>query len=163
VSLVIIQARLNSTRLPGKMLLPIGGKPLIRWAVDVATKFFGGDYYDHVVVACPLADAKAIQATCRGEDVFGWDGPESDVLGRFMACASQSQYQPFLPDIIRITPDDFPIDVTREYFTFAQLKHWHATVTDPHLREHIGLLIPQRIEINTQADYEEARKRVEGQ
>ncbi|MXW07492.1 MAG: 3-deoxy-manno-octulosonate cytidylyltransferase, partial [Gammaproteobacteria bacterium] len=31
---VVIPARLNSTRLPGKLLLPIAGKPMLRHVVE---------------------------------------------------------------------------------------------------------------------------------
>jgi 3-deoxy-manno-octulosonate cytidylyltransferase (CMP-KDO synthetase) len=34
----VIPARLNSTRLPGKVLKPIGGRPLVAWVYDAARK-----------------------------------------------------------------------------------------------------------------------------
>ena len=33
---VVIPARFASTRLPGKALLPIGGKPMLRWVYERA-------------------------------------------------------------------------------------------------------------------------------
>jgi hypothetical protein len=152
--LAIIQARLASTRLPNKMLLPLGGKPVLWWAWYEAMRWFR----DQVVIATTAADVAAIRAAVPRAYVYGWEGPENDVLGRFHACAQQ-----FLGhDIIyRITPDDFPIDVNREWFTPTQLDYWHTTVTDPRYREHIGLLLPKRIELNTEADYEAAKRVLE--
>lgn len=50
----VIPARMESTRFPGKMLAPLGGKPLVTWAYEAA-KFCG--CFDDVVVA---TDSKAI-------------------------------------------------------------------------------------------------------
>jgi hypothetical protein len=154
--LAIIQARIHSMRLPKKMLLPIGGKPLIRWQWEYTCKAVRA----LTVLACPLSDRPTfVKVLGKRAAIFGYYGAEDDVLGRFHACAHH--YKQHAEDgIIRITPDDFPVDITRERFTLAELDHWHATVTAPYPREHIGLLIPQRIEINTQEDYELARARV---
>lgn len=40
--IVIIPARMNSTRLPGKPLLDIGGKPMIQHVVERARDAFDG-------------------------------------------------------------------------------------------------------------------------
>lgn len=153
--LCIIQARVASTRLPEKMLLPLGGHAVLWWAWDTACRFLPPG---RVVIACPLADVRALRVAVPLADFYGHAGNDHDVLERFVACAHLYGAS----DIYRVTPDDIPIDLTREHCTLAQLDHWHATVTDPHVREHIGLLFPPRIEINTQADYEAALKRLEG-
>jgi CMP-N,N'-diacetyllegionaminic acid synthase len=43
----LIPARAGSERLPGKNLIDLGGKPLIRWTIDEAKKF---RLFDHLVV-----------------------------------------------------------------------------------------------------------------
>jgi hypothetical protein len=154
LALAIIQAREHSTRLPGKMTKDLGGHSVIWHAWSTACAVFGPDV---VVVAIPAADVHApLGAELRsiGATIFAYTGDERDVLGRLYACARLWQAQA----IVRITPDDFPIDVTRERFSFAWLEAMHETVTDPIVREHVGLLLPGRIEINTQADLESARK-----
>ena len=46
-SLAVIPARYSSTRLPGKPLLEINGKPLIQWVYDRINIYYcRGDYYD---------------------------------------------------------------------------------------------------------------------
>lgn len=157
--LCIIQARLHSTRLPNKMLIELGGETLIARAWRTACQIFREE---HCVVALPMCDSmSALGDECRrlGANYRAVWPDERDVLGRFWECADAYRDDP-TDVIVRVTPDDFPIDVTRERFTLAQLDHWHATVTDPKLREHIGLLIPQRIEINTEEDYERAKARM---
>lgn len=154
--LCIIQARYASTRLPGKMLLGIDGETIIARAYRTAVWFFGDE---NVVVAIPDADYDGpLGAELRRIDarVFCWTGDEADVLGRFHACAHHFRHRAD-DAIVRVTPDDYPIDVTREVVTLEWLDWHHEDVTDPAMREHIGHLIPQRVEINTRADYELAR------
>jgi 3-deoxy-manno-octulosonate cytidylyltransferase (CMP-KDO synthetase) len=47
-ALAIIPARLASTRLPEKALLPLDGRPIVQWAYDAA---MGSGVFDEVVVA----------------------------------------------------------------------------------------------------------------
>jgi hypothetical protein len=139
------------------MLLPIHGKPIIWWAWTMAAGFFGPD---NTILACPSHDHDAFQLAIPEARVFGWWGAESDVVGRLYHCAIQERKLD-RAIIHRLTPDDWPIDVTRETFTLAQLCEWHRTVTDPDLREHMGKLLPGRIELNTQADYDALKARME--
>lgn len=54
--LIVIQARLGSTRLPGKVLLPLAGKPVLQHVVERC-----GRTGWLVVVACPYEDLFTIQ------------------------------------------------------------------------------------------------------
>jgi CMP-N-acetylneuraminic acid synthetase len=54
--LVVIPARGNSKRLPGKNLIPLGGKPLIEWTIDTALSTKGID------TVCVSTDDPAIQS-----------------------------------------------------------------------------------------------------
>ena len=104
--LAIVQARIGSTRLPRKMLLPLAGKPLIWHAVNAAVEAFGG-----AVVAIPDTEendeleAAIVDCTDEEVEIFRWRGPEWDVLGRFHACAHQYRWHPDSV-IVRVTPDD---------------------------------------------------------
>ena len=84
--LAIIQARVHSTRLAEKVLLPLGGKVLLRWTWEAAVDALGKD---NVVIACPAADRERLQTAVPEAEIFGWDGPEGDVLGRLAACARE--------------------------------------------------------------------------
>ena len=141
--LVIIQARMNSARLPGKMLLKLHGETLIARAVRLAGEAFGAE---HVVVAIPFGDA---QASCPLYEELRHIGAtihavprcaESDVLGRFHAIAHGLRWHPDSV-IVRWTPDDpfkvpaacqrvargerLPVEVGAEAFTLAMLDRAH--------------------------------------
>jgi spore coat polysaccharide biosynthesis protein SpsF (cytidylyltransferase family) len=151
--LVIIQARHASTRLPGKMLLKIGSESLIERAWLKAVEAFGAD---DCVVAIPKGDEDGplgVELDRIGANVFTWDGGESDVLGRFHACAHTYRWKPDSV-IFRYTGDDpfksaehmwrvvngerLPVELGGEAFTLAQLERSHLFYLDDEAaREHI--------------------------
>jgi len=104
--LAIVQARMGSTRLPGKVLMGLCGKPLWWHAWNAAVQAFGPE---NVVVAMLAAstenDVLAESCAMHGARVYRWDGPEKDVLGRFHACAHRYRWHPDSV-IVRVTPDD---------------------------------------------------------
>jgi 3-deoxy-manno-octulosonate cytidylyltransferase (CMP-KDO synthetase) len=59
----VIPARLASTRLPGKVLRTIAGKPLLQWVYEAARRCPG---LDDILIA---ADSAAVKALC---DANGW-------------------------------------------------------------------------------------------
>jgi len=60
---IVIPARFSSSRLPGKPLLEIHGRPMILRVVDQARKVEGFDDL------CVATDDERIAAVCRAEDV----------------------------------------------------------------------------------------------
>lgn len=149
--LCIIQARMNSTRLPGKMLRELGGETLIARAYRLACDAF---HEANVVIACPGADGDAFRAAVPGAQVFAWAGDENDVLARFYHCAGRYRWNP-QSVIVRWTPDDpfkvpawcravaegarYPVEQSVEAFTMATLaRAQHTTALDDPVREHLG-------------------------
>ncbi|MDR1360176.1 MAG: NTP transferase domain-containing protein [Deltaproteobacteria bacterium] len=79
--IALVQARLGSVRLPGKMLLRLHGLPIIDW---VTRRAAAASLLDGLVVATgdqPRDDRLAEHLTHQGIAVFR--GPEEDVLERF--------------------------------------------------------------------------------
>lgn len=98
-TIVIIQARLGSTRLPNKVLLDLGGRPVIAWSIDAARKIVG---VTKVVIATtenPSDDS--IVKWCHENDVACHRGPEDDVLKRYALAARAEDAD----NIMRITSD----------------------------------------------------------
>ena len=176
--LAIVQARIGSTRLPGKMLLDLGGHPLIWWAWTASIVAFGPSNVVIAIPATPENDELAKVCDDMGATVFRWDGSENDVLGRFHACAHTYRWHPDSV-IVRVTPDDpfkvplmmhevangarYPVEWGAEAFTLTTLNQWHFRAGPC---EHLTGLMryappkcpPGVWTIDTQADLDAARK-----
>ena len=80
--IAVIQARLGSERLPGKVLKPLGDKPVLSHVVDRVRR---SGTFDDIVVATTdreLDDPLAEAASALGVTVAR--GSEDDVLSRFL-------------------------------------------------------------------------------
>lgn len=183
--LAIVQARIGSTRLPRKMLLDLGGRPLVWWAWNASVQAFGAE---NVVVAIPAGaenDELAWAAIEMGALVCPWAGPENDVLGRFHYVAHRYRWHPDSV-IVRVTPDDWakqpsamrrvaagyrePVEIGGEAFTLAMLDEAHARERNTDYREHITHALfpwmdppppppaPHPWSIDTQVDLDAARR-----
>jgi spore coat polysaccharide biosynthesis protein SpsF len=79
---IVLQARVDSSRLPGKALLPLGGKPMILRIMEALNRIPA----ELRVLACP-EDSKSAFAELAGEAGFTlFAGPKEDVLDRFCLC-----------------------------------------------------------------------------
>jgi len=100
-TLVTVQARMDSTRFPNKVMLPINGVPLIELLLH---RLSLAKLIDHILVATSTSTAtcdKQLPAHVRslGYEVF--EGSENNVLDRFYEAA-----QPHRPNtVVRITGD----------------------------------------------------------
>lgn len=95
----VIQARMGSTRLPGKAMLEIGGPSMLARVVDRVRR---AQTIDRVIVATtttPHDDALAMHAQSLGVEVFR--GNEDDVLDRYYQAATLHA----LDIVVRITSD----------------------------------------------------------
>lgn len=95
----IVQARMGSTRLPGKVLEDIGGQPMLARVVRRAQR---ATLVDQVVVATTGNKAdKAIVAECARLNVPAFRGDEEDVLDRTYQAAAAHGAEA----VVRITSD----------------------------------------------------------
>ena len=100
----ILQARMNSTRLPGKVMLPLAGKPMVQNIVERVKR---AKRLDDVVVAYPGSkdNEMSIGRIARECSVwpFWYEGDESDLIGRYLSAAVG-----FQADLIVRVPCDNP-------------------------------------------------------
>jgi glutamate-1-semialdehyde aminotransferase/spore coat polysaccharide biosynthesis protein SpsF (cytidylyltransferase family) len=157
----IIQARMGSTRLPGKVLLDLAGQPML-WRVISRT--CRAKTIEQVVVATSTAAADdAIAAFCTERGIVCFRGSETDVLDRYYQAARCVQAQtivritadcPLLdPDVIdqvvhhflsgawdyvsNVNPPTFPDGLDTEVFSFATLERAWNEAHSPAHREHV--------------------------
>jgi spore coat polysaccharide biosynthesis protein SpsF (cytidylyltransferase family) len=88
---VVIQARMGSSRLPGKIMAPLAGRPLLAHVVSRLRAM------EHEIVCEPIEMAVATtcdrrddrtEALCRELKVRCLRGPSEDVLARYLAAAA---------------------------------------------------------------------------
>lgn len=97
----IVQARMGSTRFPGKVLKPVAGKPLLWHIIHRLKKCH---LLEEIAVATSvLAQDEAIVQWCNDESVTVVRGPEDNVLERYAHAAELLD-----PDIIVRVSSDAP-------------------------------------------------------
>ncbi len=96
--LAVVQARMGSSRLPGKVLMELGGQPALGLLLDRLTRSRAA----RVVVATSIeAVDDPIEGFCEDRGVQVVRGSESDVLGRFIDALDQFPAS----HVVRITGD----------------------------------------------------------
>ena len=102
--LAIIQARMSSRRLPGKVLKNLAGKPMLQWTLErlESSKFLG-----KVVVATSLDSGDdAVEEFCLAQNIKCHRGPLENVAQRYAEVARLEKAESF----VRINGDSPLID-----------------------------------------------------
>ncbi len=99
-TVAIIQARMGSTRLPGKVLMNIAGRPLLAYLVERISR---ARTLDEIVVATTINENdNAIIEECEQRGIPNFRGSEEDVLRRYVSAARASRAD----IIVRVTADN---------------------------------------------------------
>ncbi|MBU2511634.1 glycosyltransferase family protein [bacterium] len=164
-TVAMIQARMGSSRLPGKILLPLAGKPAISHVFERVKKIKNVDQV--VLLTSTSSKENPLIELCRKQNYEVFRGSENDVLDRYYQAAVF--YEADI--IVRITgdcplidpiesskvvqklqataadycsntnPPFLPDGLDTEAFTFDALKRaWHSAVLQQE-REHVTLLM----------------------
>ena len=105
---IIVQARMNSSRLPGKAMLKIGGVPSIEILFNRLKNLFG----DRYIICLATSDEPSDDPLCDYVSNIGFDvkrGSLTDVCERFLTVAREYN----LSHILRVTGDDLFRDFKR--------------------------------------------------
>jgi spore coat polysaccharide biosynthesis protein SpsF len=98
--LAILQARMSSSRLPGKVMMPLAGAPMIVRQIERIAR---ARRIDRLVVATSLEPGDdVIEQTCRREGIGVHRGPLDDVLARFIGALGS--FGP-VSHVVRLTAD----------------------------------------------------------
>lgn len=161
----IIQARMSSTRLPGKVLLDLGGRPVLERMIERVKR--AKNVTETVVATTTDASDDAIVELCKKLDTPVFRGSLPDVLDRYYQCALEYKADyvvrltgdcPLIdPELIddvvhglfdppedfscnRLPPPfgrTFPIGLDVEACTFQALENAWKNATEKHHREHV--------------------------
>ena len=129
----IIQARMGATRLPGKVLMNLAGKPVL-W--HIITRLQRATHLDSICVATTIENEdNRINEVCRMWDIPVCRGSRDDVLSRYYECAKRIGMQGGKEDyIVRITADCPLIDPMIVDILIEKAVHGHydyVSNTDP--------------------------------
>lgn len=118
-TVVIVQARMTSTRLPGKVLKEIMGKPLLEYQMERLRHIKS---VDEIVIATTINDTdQPIVDFCERLSVSYFRGSEEDVLARYHGAAEKYNADV----VVRVTSDCPVIDpaVCEEAITYFMKIH----------------------------------------
>jgi spore coat polysaccharide biosynthesis protein SpsF len=157
----IVQARMGSTRLPGKVLLDLGGETVL---ARVITRLRRAELVEEVVVATTTSQAdEAILEECKRIGVSSFRGSEDDVLDRYYQAATAfgagavvritSDCPLIEPELVdktikafvnrhgdyasNVFPRTYPRGLDTEVFTMPALQRAWKEATQPYQREHV--------------------------
>ncbi len=96
---IIVQARVNSTRLPGKILKPLAGRPMLAQQLK---RLRNCREVDEICIATTTNGSDdAVEDLARQENVDCFRGSENDVLSRFAGAAQRMKADV----VVRLTAD----------------------------------------------------------
>ena len=99
-TVAIIQARMGSRRLPGKVMMKVGGRPLLVYLVERISK---ARSLDNIVVATTVNPRdNVIIEECERRGIPNFRGSEEDVLGRYVSAARACD----AGIVVRVTADN---------------------------------------------------------
>lgn len=123
----IIQARMGSTRLPGKILKEVNNRPLLSYQLE---RLNTSEYINQIVIATTIKKQDyIIEKFCNDKKIPVYRGSESDVLARYYEAALE-----FKADIIVRITSDCPIidakvvDRTIKYFVEHEYDYVSNTI-----------------------------------
>ncbi len=162
---IIIQARMGSSRLPGKVLRKIGSLPLLGHVLGRLENF--DDSVSLIVATTTKAEDDEIIDYCFNNNVAYFRGSELDVLARYYDCAKENNFK----HVVRLTSDNpftdvnelerlialhikenndythsfgsLPLGVGAEIFKYNALERSYNEGTQENHREHVNEYIQE--------------------
>ena len=176
-TVAILQARMSSSRLPGKILMEVCGKPLLQLQIERLRRCTS---FDRLVVATStMPDDSKVEELCSRLGVSCFRGALDDVLERFYQCAVLHDAAhvvrltgdcpladpALIDDLVRFyrcqkvdyasnaRPPSLPDGLDAEIFSFAALEEAQRSAVGAHAREHVVPYIIQNPQLFTSANW----------
>lgn len=118
---IVVQARTGSTRLPGKVLMDVGGRPMLAQQLNRLKRCGRAD--DIVVATTEKEDDAPVIAIAKAAGTRWFRGSEHDVLARYLGAAREASADV----VVRITADCPLIDPGLTDDVIAELETHAAT------------------------------------
>ena len=161
-TIIIVQARMGSTRFPGKILKKVMGRPLLEYQIERLNKVKNVD--DVVIATTTNEKDTPVQELCDALKCSYFRGSESDVLSRFYGAAEEFNAEcivrinsdcPLIdPSVVEgmiehyvkhsdldylsnILQKSYPIGLHTEVFSMEVLRKVNEQAMDPLEREHV--------------------------
>jgi spore coat polysaccharide biosynthesis protein SpsF len=166
-TVAIIQARLGSSRLPGKVLMDLGGQSVLQRVVSRACRC--PHLHEVVVATSTAAQDDAIVAACRTLGVCCFRGNEQDVLDRYLCAAEAYRAEvcvritsdcplldpevsghviecflgadPVVDYASNKIPQSYPRGLDTEVFSIDALRRAHRLATQAYERTHVTIFM----------------------
>ena len=121
-TVIIVQARMTSTRLPGKVLKKVLDKPLLEYQIERLRRV---KLADEIVIATTVNDTdRPIIELCERLSIPYFRGSEEDVLARYYGAAKEH----YADVVVRVTSDCPLIDPQ----VIDKVIHFYIENTDKH-------------------------------
>ncbi len=167
----IVQARVGSTRLPGKVLMEIEAKPML-WHVINRLRYC--KLLNEIVIATSInKNDDLIEKFCNDNNVICFRGSENDVLSRYYEAAKRQKANTIVritsdcplidPRIVDLVVDNhkkfsadyssnifkrtYPRGLDTEVFNFDTLEKIHKRADKAYQREHVTAFIHEYPEL----------------
>ena len=114
---IVLQARLGSKRLPGKLLLPLRGASILE---HILLRLKTSKEAEGIIVATTMGTAERIIDITEKHGVGIFIGSEDDVLGRYIGAVKEFRIR----NVVRATADNPLVDIG--YLDRALLLHRHS-------------------------------------
>lgn len=175
-TVAIIQARASSTRLPGKVMMALGGKPMLQ---NIVERIGRAETIDEVVVATSVMKSDDVVAELlKKEGIPCFRGSLDNVLERFFLCAKQHEADiviRFTGDNALVSPElideavkvfqdsdidylyykkSLPLGMCIEVFSFSALRKAYEEAKDSECLEHVTPYIRKNPEMFRVVNYE---------
>jgi len=164
---IVVQARMSSARLPGKVLKPLAGKPVLAWLlerlIDVKLSEKKGPGSMIVVATSRAPEDDAVEALARSLGVGCYRGSLNDVAARLADAAQDAGFDAFVRanadsplldaaliehaygiyaknecDLVtNVFPRSFPQGMSVELIEVAAMQRVLRSTDDPQDREHV--------------------------
>lgn len=165
-SVLILQARMGSTRLPGKSMMPLAGEPLVGRILERVCRCKA---VDDIILAIPdTEEDRVLMGLADRYGVRTFAGSEDDLVDRYFQASKASKADiilrlpadniapqaeeidrivtfhrendaVFSSNLAEVLDSGYPDGIGAEAFDFAALEEVWSDETDPYRREHVHL------------------------